>query len=184
MARWARFPDLHIYHYAPYEPAALKRLMGRYATREEEMDRMLRGEAVRRSVPSRSPQPARERRKLLDQAAGAASMGSTRTRSARRECRARAISRPASSSMTSPSIAEETKATVRAYNKDDCRSAVGLARLARSAARTSSCGAGPKCPARNLATARRTKSHRLADQDQRANRKADGGRSRRSRRTD
>ena len=42
MARWARFPDLHIYHYAPYEPAALKRLMGRYATREEEIDRMLR----------------------------------------------------------------------------------------------------------------------------------------------
>ena len=28
--------------YAPYEPAALKRLMGRYATREEEIDRMLR----------------------------------------------------------------------------------------------------------------------------------------------
>jgi hypothetical protein len=33
---------MHIYHYAPYEPAALKRLMGRYATREEELDRMLR----------------------------------------------------------------------------------------------------------------------------------------------
>jgi uncharacterized protein len=27
---------MHIYHYAPYEPVALKRLMGRYATREEE----------------------------------------------------------------------------------------------------------------------------------------------------
>jgi hypothetical protein len=36
------YPDLHIYHYAPYEPAALKRLMGRYATREDELDRMLR----------------------------------------------------------------------------------------------------------------------------------------------
>jgi uncharacterized protein len=43
MARWAQFPDLHIYHYAPYEPAALKRLMGRYGTREDELDRMLRG---------------------------------------------------------------------------------------------------------------------------------------------
>jgi predicted RecB family nuclease len=42
MVRWAASPDLHIYHYAPYEPAALKRLMGRYATREEEIDRMLR----------------------------------------------------------------------------------------------------------------------------------------------
>lgn len=42
MARWSKFPDLHIYHYAPYEPSALKRLMGRYATREAEIDRMLR----------------------------------------------------------------------------------------------------------------------------------------------
>ncbi|AMN39051.1 TM0106 family RecB-like putative nuclease [Rhodoplanes sp. Z2-YC6860] len=35
-------PGLHIYHFAPYEPAALKRLMGRYATREDELDRLLR----------------------------------------------------------------------------------------------------------------------------------------------
>jgi uncharacterized protein len=42
MERFAAYPDLHIYHYAPYEPAALKRLMGRYATRESEIDRMLR----------------------------------------------------------------------------------------------------------------------------------------------
>ncbi len=42
MARWARHPDLHIYHYAPYEPSAMKRLMGRHATRESEVDEMLR----------------------------------------------------------------------------------------------------------------------------------------------
>jgi predicted RecB family nuclease len=42
IARWEAYPELHIYHYAPYEPAALKRLMGRYATREDEIDRMLR----------------------------------------------------------------------------------------------------------------------------------------------
>ncbi len=35
-------PDLHVYHYAAYEPTALKRLMGRYATREEEVDTFLR----------------------------------------------------------------------------------------------------------------------------------------------
>jgi predicted RecB family nuclease len=35
-------PDLHVYHYAPYEPTALKRLMGRYGTREDEVDRLLR----------------------------------------------------------------------------------------------------------------------------------------------
>jgi predicted RecB family nuclease len=43
MARWAQHPDMHVYHYAPYEPSALKRLMGRYATCEDEIDRMLRG---------------------------------------------------------------------------------------------------------------------------------------------
>ena len=32
--RLKQFPNLHIYHFAPYEPSALKRLMGRYATRE------------------------------------------------------------------------------------------------------------------------------------------------------
>ncbi|WFU79107.1 TM0106 family RecB-like putative nuclease [Bradyrhizobium sp. CIAT3101] len=58
-----KHPDLHIYHFAPYEPAALKRLMGRYATRENEVDDLLRAEifvdllsvvrhAVRASVES------------------------------------------------------------------------------------------------------------------------------------
>ena len=26
MERWHRSPDMHIYHYAPYEPTAMKRL--------------------------------------------------------------------------------------------------------------------------------------------------------------
>ena len=42
-ARLERFPEMHVYHYAPYEPTALKRLMGRHATREDEVDRLLRG---------------------------------------------------------------------------------------------------------------------------------------------
>ena len=42
MARLAADPDLHIYHYAPYETTALKRLMGRYGTREDEVDQLLR----------------------------------------------------------------------------------------------------------------------------------------------
>ena len=40
-----RDPGAHVYHFAPYEPAALKRLMGRYATREVELDELLRGKA-------------------------------------------------------------------------------------------------------------------------------------------
>jgi predicted RecB family nuclease len=43
MARLEQYPDLHIYHYNHYETTALKRLMGRYATREDEVDRLLRG---------------------------------------------------------------------------------------------------------------------------------------------
>ncbi|MCY4617836.1 MAG: TM0106 family RecB-like putative nuclease [Chloroflexi bacterium] len=42
MERWEHHPGLHIYHFAHYEPAAMKRLMGRHATREAEVDRMLR----------------------------------------------------------------------------------------------------------------------------------------------
>jgi predicted RecB family nuclease len=35
-------PDTHVYHYAAYEPVVLKRLMGLYGTREEEVDDLLR----------------------------------------------------------------------------------------------------------------------------------------------
>ena len=38
----ARYPAAHIYHYAPYETAALKRLAMRYATMEAELDQLLR----------------------------------------------------------------------------------------------------------------------------------------------
>ena len=43
MARWEQYPGFHIYHYGAYETTAVKRLMSRYATREEEVDRLLRG---------------------------------------------------------------------------------------------------------------------------------------------
>jgi len=36
------YPDMHIYHYAPYETTALKRLAGKYVTRQEELDKLLR----------------------------------------------------------------------------------------------------------------------------------------------
>ncbi len=43
IARLDRDPTMHVYHYAPYEPTVLKRLMGRHATREDGVDRLLRG---------------------------------------------------------------------------------------------------------------------------------------------
>jgi uncharacterized protein len=44
LARWEEDPGFAVYHFGAYEPAAMKRLMGRHATREEELDRLLRGE--------------------------------------------------------------------------------------------------------------------------------------------
>src|SRR5438105_11044844 len=41
--RLDRHPDVHVYHYAAYEPNALKWLASTYATREQEVDRLLRG---------------------------------------------------------------------------------------------------------------------------------------------
>jgi predicted RecB family nuclease len=43
-ARLALHPDLHVYHYAQYEITALRRMMGRYGTREAELDDLLRRE--------------------------------------------------------------------------------------------------------------------------------------------
>lgn len=40
--RWRKHSGMHIYHYAPYEVTAMKRLMGKYATREAEVDSLLR----------------------------------------------------------------------------------------------------------------------------------------------
>jgi predicted RecB family nuclease len=43
--RLRRYPDLHIYHYSHYEPDRLKTLTALHATREEEVDELLRREA-------------------------------------------------------------------------------------------------------------------------------------------
>jgi len=63
--RRTRFPGMHVYHYAPYEKTALRRLMSTYSTREDELDDLLRAEvfvdlyavvrqAIRISQPSYS----------------------------------------------------------------------------------------------------------------------------------
>jgi uncharacterized protein len=60
-----RYPDAHIYHYAAYEEAAIKRLMSQHGTREAQVDWLLRNgklidlykvvrEAIRVSEPSYS----------------------------------------------------------------------------------------------------------------------------------
>jgi predicted RecB family nuclease len=44
--RLARDPHMHVYHYGGYESGALKRLMQRHATREDEIDVLLRGHVL------------------------------------------------------------------------------------------------------------------------------------------
>lgn len=44
LRRWREHPGMHVYHYANYEQAALKRLTAREAVAETELDMLLRGE--------------------------------------------------------------------------------------------------------------------------------------------
>jgi predicted RecB family nuclease len=42
--RWLRNPGMHIYHYAPYEVSAVRRLSTRHDTRQDEVDALLRNQ--------------------------------------------------------------------------------------------------------------------------------------------
>jgi uncharacterized protein len=44
--RWNRDPKMHVYHYADYERAALRRLASRHGTREIEIDELLRNNVL------------------------------------------------------------------------------------------------------------------------------------------
>ncbi len=125
IARWEEYPDLHIYHYAPYEPSALKRLMGRYATREEEIDRMLHGQlfvdlyqvvrrGIRASVESYSI-------KALE-----GLFGFVRATPLDAAGSARAAVETLLELGDPQAITAELKDIVAGYNRDDCLSARGL----------------------------------------------------------
>ncbi len=124
-ARLEQYPDLHVYHYASYEPGALKRLMGRYATKEQEIDNFLRGKifvdllsvvrnALRASVESYSlkklePFFSFNRKVPLHDANVALTVLS------------------AGLELNDiPSIDDKTKETVQGYNADDCISTLHL----------------------------------------------------------
>lgn len=123
--RRAVYPDLHIYHYAPYEPGTLKRLMGRYATREAEVDKLLRGKvmvdlygvvrnAIRASVESYSI-------KKLEPFYGFGR--STPLKEANVALSALQVALELDDGQ---SISESTMEVVAAYNDDDCRSTEAL----------------------------------------------------------
>ena len=125
MERLARYPDLHIYHFAPYEPSAVRRLMGRHATREDEVDRLLRAKvfvdlypiskrAIRASVESYSI-------KNLEQFCGF-----ERTVALDDANRHLAIVQSGLESGDIGAMPEETLTAVAGYNRDDCASALAL----------------------------------------------------------
>ena len=120
MAARRRDPAMHLYHYAPYEPVRIKRLMGRYATREEEVDTLLRGEVfvdlyrvVRQGV--RVGVDSYSIKKLEPLYAGA---------------RAAPITDAATSVVQYEMWLDEPDdsilESIRQYNEEDCRSLVGL----------------------------------------------------------
>ncbi len=122
---WAANPTMHVYHYAPYEPAAFKRLMGRHATREAEVDRMLRAElfvdlhavvkhAIRASVERYSIkdlEPFYAFKRTLDLAEVR-----TNLRVVERALELGAVD----------AITPEVRSAVESYNRDDCVSALRL----------------------------------------------------------
>jgi hypothetical protein len=123
--RLAQWPDAHVYHYAPYEPAAIGRMMGRYATREDEVDGLLRGQrlvdlcaitrqAVRASVEQYSL-------KDLELLFGFVRTGDLRTAGACVRAVQLAIGTGAGDHIDPP-----TRAAVEAYNRDDCAATAAL----------------------------------------------------------
>lgn len=122
---WAANSGMHVYHYAPYEPAAFKRLMGRYATREAEIDRMLRAHLFvdLYAVVKHSLRASVERYSIKDLEpfygfTRTVALGDARTN-------LRVIERALELRATD-AITNEVRAVVEGYNRDDCVSALRL----------------------------------------------------------
>ncbi|SDR63347.1 uncharacterized protein SAMN05519103_08516 [Rhizobiales bacterium GAS113] len=121
MHRLGAYPDLHIYHFAPYEPAALKRLMGRYATCEDELDQLLRGKrfvdlfaVVRQGLRASVESYSIKRLEPL--------YGYVREASLADANRALAKVQAFLELGDAMGIGDDEQSVVEAYNRDDCRS--------------------------------------------------------------
>src|SRR5262245_32862079 len=119
--RYARDPTMHVYHYGGYESGALKRLMQRHATREDEVDGLLRGKtlvnlydhvirsAIRASVESYSIKKI-EKFYLADREGGITDAGFS------------VVEYERWMETQDPEILD----AIAAYNRDDCLSTAGL----------------------------------------------------------
>src|SRR5262245_20258754 len=125
VARRKIYPDLHIYHYSPYEPVALKRLMGRYATREDEVDRLLRAGVLvdLHSVVKQSMRASVEKYSLKDLEVFFRFNRETDLRDARLALQS--VERGLELNDID-SIPADARASVTSYNREDCLSTLHL----------------------------------------------------------
>jgi uncharacterized protein len=165
MASIEHDPSIHVYHYAPYEPATFKRLMGRYASSESEVDRLLRGRrfvdlfaiarrAIRAGVESysiKSLEPFYEfvREVPLDDAGDQ-----------------RRVVEVALETNDLSSVTTDVRTAVEGYNRDDCRSTAELRRWLESV-RADLIGSGADIPRPSLQPD--DPSEKVRDRQQRVN---------------
>lgn len=120
-----RNPAAHVYHFAPYEPAALKRLMGRYATREVELDALLRGRAFvdLHSVVKRALVASVERYSIKELEPF---FGYERAQDLREATMSRRLVENAVATGDLGEDLEPHRRIVEDYNREDCESAARL----------------------------------------------------------
>jgi len=118
--RMSRFPDLHIYHFGIYEPGAIKRLMLRYATREEEVDRLLRGETFidLHAITKQSVRASVEEYSLKEMERFCDYLRKVPLREANQ---ARHFIEHQLELSPAPTLTDEARGLVEGYNEDDCR---------------------------------------------------------------
>ncbi len=121
----AMHPGMHVYHYAPYEATAFKRLMGRYATRESELDAMLReGRFVDLyAIVNQSLRAGIERYSIKNLEPLYGFKRDVELRDARRELGHLVYALAIGDVTSLPSTVRDT---VEGYNRDDCVSTLRL----------------------------------------------------------
>lgn len=119
------FPALHIYHYAPYETIALKRMMGKYAIKENEIDVLLRTKSFvdLHRVLKQSIRAGVERYSLKDLEVY---HGFVREMNLRTLSKFKADFEFLLESKKFELITDEMKAAIQLYNQDDCYSTLNL----------------------------------------------------------
>ena len=118
-------PSLHIYHYAPYEVMAFKRLMGKYASRENEIDTFLRSNTFvdLYSVIRQSVRASVEKYSIKDLEAF---FGYKRKMNLRDLSSQKSQLELLLQTGNIDKLTKETKDAVQLYNQDDCESLVRL----------------------------------------------------------